>query len=151
MPRINKRSPCTDEAFIQAVSELDHPQVRNYLDRGYDVNLFPQDKFWDLCLFKPNGNDENATKRMIKNKRNIVLAILGYEYKPDINPDKARRLSRSGPDFQDILFFIGVALQEPPIQEPPLREESLREASLQEPPLREASLVSFLDENYESY
>jgi len=155
-------SPCTDKAFTEAVSELNHHRVRKYLDEGYNVNLFPQDKFWELCLFKPKGNDENATKRMIENKKNIVLVILGYEYKPVINPVLEYILKSSGRDFQIILSLIQVALRKPPIQEPPPRKTSLRESSLevsslresslevsslQEPPLREASLeVSSLRE-----
>ena len=140
-------SPCTDKAFTEAVSELNHHRVRKYLDEGYNVNLFPQDKFWELCLFKPKGNDENATKRMIENKKNIVLVILGYEYKPVINPVLEYILKSSGRDFQIILSLIQVALRKPPIQEPPPRKTSLRESSLEVSSLRESSLeVSSLQE-----
>ena len=131
MPRSNKRSPCTDKAFIQAVFAFKFKQVIIYLNKGYDVRSFPENKFLDLC------------RSTHPRKAYMAAIIFSGGYVPPLSPELAQILFRS--DNEEMRFMIDVALDrllldEASLQEPPPRETSLREASLQEPPLRDASL-----------
>jgi len=143
MPRINKRSPCTDEDFNAAVFAFKYEQVIIYLNQGYDVKSFPKNKFLDLC----RSTDPR--------KAYMAAAIFSGGYVPPLSPDLAKILSR--PDNEEMRFMIDVALDrllldEASLQEPPLREASLEVSSLEASSLREKSLdVSFLDENYALY
>lgn len=136
--RINKRSPCTDEAFNTAVFAFKCEQVIIYLNQGYDVRSFPKNKFLDLC----RSTDSR--------KAYMAAALFSGGYMPPLSPELAEIIFR--PDNEEMRFMIDIALEHLLLDEESLREPPLSQASLQEPPLREASLdMSFLDENYVYY
>jgi len=84
MTLADEQPPCSDEDFIAAVFAFDHHKVNTFLAEGYNVNLFPRDKFWELC------HHEHPIKT------NMVIAILKYGYDPEITEESALSLRDSG-------------------------------------------------------